>query len=506
MVGATVEVEGGIRIRHRPVKTMSIRGIGGHKNGYHTVYLVGLLTQVLGAADAYGGSHIGLGVDLRYREDLPTIATSPVKDFNGFPTNKGKWVVPFGRFPLPEVKSPHQRDLHDLFLMQFDTPMYGISNREEILQKAKLDPKIEVVINYGCDSLISIANPRDSAKFFKTVPFMVDFELWGTELNEGFADIVLPDTCSLEYSDWGPLVGGFFGQTTQLAEPWTFQTTNRVVEPQYSRRYVMDVTLDILDRMGLRAKTNEYLNAFIGFGDTLKLKPTDKLNWEELGDRVVRHYFGDEHNWEWFKKHGFISWPKKPEDFYSGCFSNIRIQVYREFMIDLGKNIKKVASELGIEMDWKQYIPGPDWFPCPPHEVKDPRYDLYCFAYRDPLHMDACTMEQPWLDECSKINPYTYNITMSAEMCQEKGLKEGDTIELESDKGNKVQGVLHLRKGQHPQAVAIMGTAGHFAFGQPIARGKGVSFVSLMENRWEDCDPIVFNLELCVKVKVTKIK
>jgi anaerobic selenocysteine-containing dehydrogenase len=86
-----------------------------------------------------------------------------------------------------------------------------------------------------------------------------------------------------------------------------------------------------------------------------------------------------------------------------------------------------------------------------------------------------------------------------------KGLKEGDTIELESDKGNKVQGVLHLRKGQHPETVAIMGTAGHWAAGQPIARGKGVNFNSLMASRWTDCDPITLNLELTVKVRITRI-
>jgi len=171
----------------------------------------------------------------------------------------------------------------------------------------------------------------------------------------------------------------------------------------------------------------------------------------------------------------------------------------------VGKTVKKIATELGIEVDWKQYVPLPEWFPCDIHKV-DSQYGLYCSSYRDPLHLNANTMEQPWLDEASAMNPYTYNIVMSADTAREKGLNEGDTIELESDKGNKVRGTLHLRKGQHPLAVSIMGTAGHWAVGQPIARGKGVNFNSLMEMRWADCDPISFNMELCVRVKATKVK
>ena len=84
-------------------------------------------------------------------------------------------------------------------------------------------------------------------------------------------------------------------------------------------------------------------------------------------------------------------------------------------------------------------------------------------------------------------------------------LEDGDTVELESDRGTKVQGVLKLRKGQHPNMVTIMGTAGHWAKGQPIARGKGVNFMGLLENRWSDLDPVSMSIEPCVKVKIKKI-
>jgi anaerobic selenocysteine-containing dehydrogenase len=115
-------------------------------------------------------------------------------------------------------------------------------------------------------------------------------------------------------------------------------------------------------------------------------------------------------------------------------------------------------------------------------------------------------METPWIDEVSTMNPYTYNVTMHPDTARRKGLKDEDLIEIESSYGHKVTGKLKLRKGQHPETLAIMGTAGHWAKGQPIARGKGTNFNALMEARLEECDPVTLNLELCLKVKVKKLE
>ena len=81
---------------------------------------------------------------------------------------------------------------------------------------------------------------------------------------------------------------------------------------------------------------------------------------------------------------------------------------------------------------------------------------------------------------------------------------DDDVIDIESSYGHKVNGVLKVKKGQHPQTMGIAATAGHWAKGQPIARGKGTNFNRLMEARFEHCDPITFNIETCVKVKVSK--
>ena len=119
--------------------------------------------------------------------------------------------------------------------------------------------------------------------------------------------------------------------------------------------------------------------------------------------------------------------------------------------------------------------------------------------------MSSATMETPWLDEVSAMSPYTYNVTMNAEAARRRDLEDGDPIEIESSYGHRVMGTLKLRRGQHPETLGIMGTAGHWAKGQPIARGKGTNFNFLMEARLEECDPVTLNLELCVRAKVKKL-
>jgi molybdopterin-containing oxidoreductase family molybdopterin binding subunit len=114
-------------------------------------------------------------------------------------------------------------------------------------------------------------------------------------------------------------------------------------------------------------------------------------------------------------------------------------------------------------------------------------------------------MEQPWLDEASMMNPYTYNITMNIDTARAKGLKDEDIIELATPYGRKVKGTLRLMEGQHPQTVGIAACSGHWAKGQPIARGKGTNFDILLELDSKHVDPYSGNIETSVRVNVKKL-
>ena len=95
---------------------------------------------------------------------------------------------------------------------------------------------------------------------------------------------------------------------------------------------------------------------------------------------------------------------------------------------------------------------------------------------------------------------------MNAATGRKKGLNDGDVIEVESYQGRKVTGTVKLMEGQHPQTMGIAATAGHWAKGQPIARGKGTNFDTLLPMDFEHMDPVCGNIETAVRVRVRKLK
>jgi anaerobic selenocysteine-containing dehydrogenase len=499
-VGSTITIDGH-QLPLRPVSSITLRGGIAHENGFHTAMATLLLGHIVGAADVPGGV---LG--------LPAVALGyPGTGELNFGVEKGvdgmltlqKFYAYDAPWPLKDPKLPTDTGLMELFRLCSNSPIWALQDREEIWRKIGLPYRIEMMFNYGCNSIMGLTNPETYASLLKEIPFTVAWDLFGTEFAEGFADILLPDTSYLETFTWMDGQGFNFSYPYGM-DPWCYHITQPVANPASGRRYIMDVSFELLERLGKRKELNEYWNGFIGLTGEDRFAPTEKITWEQVGDKALKHYFGPEHGVEWFKENGGMIWPKKVEEAYWRCFTDARVPIYLEFMIDLKKNIKKIADEIGIRANWEQYTPFIEWFPCAPHLVKDPQYDLFCFAYRDILHTGSSTMEQPWLDELSEMNPYTYGISMSASMAKEKGLKDGDHIEIESVYGHKIEGRLKLRKGQHPQTIGLV-SAGHWAKGQPIAAKRGALFTTLLDPKFENCDPLTFNLECCVKVKVNKV-
>jgi len=499
-IGSTITIEGH-QLPFRPVASTTCRGSGAHENAVHTAMGILLLNHILGAADVPGGT-VGYPTTCLGYPGTGKLKLGLEKGLDGLLT-VSRWMLTHLPWPVKDPKFPGDAGLLDLFPLGSMSSIWVTSDREEIWDKIRLPYKIEVMLNYGSNSVISAPNPEWYAEFLKKIPFIVSWDLVPNEFAEGFADLLLPDTSYLETFTWMEGTGFFFNYPFGM-EPWTFHITQPVVKPAHERRFLMDVTFDLLDRLGKRKELNEYWNRHIGLEGADQLEPTEKITWEQLGDRALKHYFGQDHSVEWFKKHGGMIWPKKIQEAYWRHFTDARIPIYLEFMIDLKKKIRAIADESGIKANWDQYTPLIEWFPCSPHLVSDSKYDLYCFTYRDILHSNSSTMEQPWLDEATQMNPYTYNISMNFHTAKQKGLKDKDLIEIESIHGHKIRGRLKLRKGQHPQTIALV-SAGHWAKGQPIAANKGANFYALLESKFEDCDPLAFTMEMSVRVKVKKV-
>ncbi|MBN2400990.1 MAG: molybdopterin-dependent oxidoreductase [Spirochaetes bacterium] len=506
-IGSTITIEGH-ELPFRPVSTFNIRSAGTHKNGTQTLFAMDLLNHVVGAVAVPGGcATISMECHGYPETNQPRLVAASCPD--GLLRTGGKWLFPEGGpWPLREPQSP-KHDLAEVFPCALEVPMVNMVDREEVLKKTGLYHKHDVLINYASNAAMNGTDPRIREKFYKAIPFIVDIDIFSNEFNEAFADILLPSAFYLELSDWMGVQHTYHNQPPGLDFPWCCHITQAVVEPMYQRRNAAQIVIEILTRMGLGPKLNMVFNGVFGLDEKRKLKPDDKIVWEDLCNRAVVSVFGEEHNWEWFKKNGFISWPKKIEEVYWGHFrNNIRHQVYWEFMVNARKRVEAITKEIGLEgyLDILQYDPLPMWVPIPAHEVEDKSFDLYAFSWGDAMHGNTNCHEQPWIDEVSKMNPFTYYVNINEATAKAKGLQAGDLVEIESWRGQKVKGVIQTRKAQHPDTLTVMGVSGHWAKGQPIAKGKGVNFNSLIDFRFSDMDPISGSTEVCVKVKVKKIK
>ena len=495
-VGSTIVIEGKT-FPYRPVAAIFFRGSQGHKNSVYNCLAIGLLNHLVGAADVVGGA-LGFNPVCHGHPETgkPYYVPKPCAD--GLMIT-GTWLHADLPYPLPEPKMPETMGLQDIFPMGMMSPFMASRDQEEMWQRFHLPYRPEMLLNYGANSVMSVGNKDAVIESLLKIPFIVSLDIFQNEFTE-FADIILPDASYLESLDSKPNTF-IFNLHAGLGE-WCWPIKQPVVPVNGQRRIFGEVLLDLAHRVGLGEEINAAFNTRHKLEGSYRLEFQKKYTYEEICDRVLRNNFGEERGLEWFKKEGLIKWKKKPEEVYWRYEVPVRVPIYWEFLKLMGDKAGAIARACGMEWDDSYYEPLPTWKPCLSHECKDSRYDFYGFYYRDTLHTNSFTMENPWLDEAARIDPFSYTIAVNKGTGLKKGLRDGEVVWVESESGHKVQGKVHLTETIHPEGLGIGGCAGHWSHHLPVAQGKGVFFNDLLEVDFEHCNPVNLNLDLCVKVKV----
>jgi molybdopterin-containing oxidoreductase family molybdopterin binding subunit len=256
-------------------------------------------------------------------------------------------------------------------------------------------------------------------------------------------------------------------------------------------------------RIGIRSELNGVLNLVYDLRGKYRLESHTPYSWEEISDRRLKNYFGDERGLEWFRTHRVLNWPKSVEEVYWRDFVDVRVPIYMESLIDIAAAARPIAEKYGISVDWDAYYsPLPAYLPS--FAGKPDEFDLFGFYYRHTLHTNSFTMENPLLDEVSQRTPGTYEVIMNVDTARKKGIEDGDWIVMENERGRKVRAKVALREGIHPRCIAAAANSGHWSDGMPVAKGKGVFFNELLEIDLEHSDPVTLCLELTVPLKIWK--
>lgn len=501
-IGSTITIQGK-EVPYRPAAVAIFRGAEGHTNTVHACMATALLSHIVGSADVPGGTVGWPARCLGYPGAGYKFEPTPDEDGMMVP---GRWFFKGIHVPschYPDITFPvTSTRCAEAWPMVGMNPLPGWMDAEEIWTKCELPYRLEAVINYGCNSVMSMADPKAVEKNFKDIPFVASFDLFSTEFAEAFADLILPDTSYLEQYSLEHTVPIF--NLPYGMDDWPAHIRQPVTEPLHERRQVVDVMIEVIDRLGLMEKYANFSNFYYDLKEPYLLDPKKKHKFTDVMDALYKSDFGPEHDLEWFKKNGGLIWPKKVEEAYWRPFLDVRVPIYMEWMVDMKKQAEKEFEPRGIDVDCEQYTPLVDWFPCPPHKETRPEFDIYAFSYRDALHTGTWTMQLPYIDEASRMNPYTYTVTMNVDTARKKGLKDGDGIWVENNYGRKVQGELQTMEGMHPQMLGIAACSGHWAKGLPIAKGKGTHFNVLLASDLEHSCPLTIGIETCAKVKVYK--
>ncbi|MBI4286676.1 MAG: molybdopterin-dependent oxidoreductase [Chloroflexi bacterium] len=503
-IGGCITIQG-VTLPYRPVAAIQFRGGSGHSNGFHTYMSVDLLNHLMGACEVPGGS-IGWAAKSLGNPWTGGWSFEPKATKDGHLTSTNWPTLMPGTWPHPTPRVPQTVYLADLFTCCPGFTSFPFNEQsEEFFQKFGLKYRTEAIFGVSNNMSITTHELENVEKFFKSVPFFAGSFIFHNETTEGFCDIVLPDTCALE------TLATIQGDMPTMCAPvgmldHTWPITQPAVEPMFERRSHESTLNELAIRMGFTKEYYTNINHANGtmMGGPPPLDANKIYTWEEICDRVVRARFGDEHNLDWFKEHGFVKWPKKVEEAYWRPFTNARSSVYMEFLIDHGHEIKEICEPRGIKVDFAQYTPLLSWFPPATHREKDPELELYAFSYKDAMHQGGGTHGIPWAAEVSDRNPWHNFLMMNRKTAEAKGLKDLDYVYVENARGRKIKARIHTMEGVHPQCVAMIVGAGHFSKGLPLATNKGSLFNVLLEGDMDHLCPVSLNIETAVKVKIYK--
>ena len=413
----------------------------------------------------------------------------------------GSWMGYHYPYPPPEPRLPQNLGLQDLFVIGMTSPFLDSTDREEMWKKFELPYRPEVMINFGANLVMSIANKDAVAASLAKYKFIVSFDLFLNETSN-FVDIVLPDCGYLQSFDSRANFpvhlqpAGRIGRMVLADSPARAAARRRAAA--LCRRAARDRRSRRIPRRSSTRPTmpGSTCSRRIGWS------AITRYSYEQICDAELKNNFGAERGLDWFKQNGLIKWKKKPEEVYWRPFVDVRVPIYWEFLKPIGDKIAAIAEPRGLQYPdgILRAAAGLPAVPlallrqaglrllrlllprCHPHQQL---HDGESVARRGGAARSVLLHDR---DQCERR--------------QEAGLSDGQLVWVESETGRKVKGRLKLTEGIHPEGLGFAAMCGHWSSGMPIAKGKGVFYNDLLELDWEHASPTNLNLDLCVKVRV----
>jgi molybdopterin-containing oxidoreductase family molybdopterin binding subunit len=510
-IGSTIEIDG-VTLPLRPACAHWYKGVSQHQTSWEQGLLIGMLNTVIGAVDNPGG----LAADAVYAHhpEFHPYSTwmgkdSGMRESDGLvaPGRIGTYADAFpGPFPTKDVVAPinHSADS----LAAAGGFFGGILAKINICDPMKFNEKIPhatgVYVQAVSNDLLQEGNPKFQEDYLKKFAFHISIVPNIDETSE-FANIIIPTQTQLERLDMGANnIPDTMGSTG--TGEYCLNLRQPVVESPY--KHVVDVWIDIAERIGILPEFNKMVNFFLEMQGEYALKPEQRYSNRELIDHWIHAMTGGKLSLEEVAKTGRIRWKKTVKERYPRMFFPGRIPLYYEYHIKTGEQVKALTERLGFKVKWdvSRYKPLIGWVPSIIHTDKTPGYELYGVSYKWPFLTGTFSNFNPWLAELANYHPYVGKIVLNRKYAESKGIKDGDRIRVENQRGRTVEGVALLSQCIHPECVGIDHASGNWAKSLPPRRkSQGVHYGKLLDYELKNMDVMDGAIETSPKLKLTRL-
>jgi anaerobic selenocysteine-containing dehydrogenase len=509
LVGSTIILDG-MEFPLRPAAFFNRRAGEGSQDGHYTQIARGLINGLIGGWDVPGGN--------QGQAWGPTMLKP----------NADGLVTPIGMgVGYPFVYPSNDISLGTFYPFRHTTPY--------VAWRAILDPKkyhvpydVDTLIIYGSNAVVSNGAFQEPMAAFQKIPFIAAISYHLDESTQ-FADIVLPEPANLE-REMKTIQGGYDKGHWAMQQPQGMLYRAPAVQKLYNSKQAEEIIIELAKRMNRltgKGGLNDLINSSLG------LKPPFALdiNWpqpytlSEIIDRDLRNTYGNDRGSAYYKKVGYEFSIDGPKKFYNYAYfpmGKTRYHMFFEHMKEVGDSLLTNLTKNNITVPgWPDtsdmidnYRPIPHWKPMTIHNAPA-EYDMYIINWKTSFMVYGlgANQENPWLYEVTKMtDPYAMNIWINPATAAKKGIKDGDTIVVESNVGPlgsprtaQMTGTVKITQRIHPECVGVGGNYGRRSMGlNPIAR-EGPNYNQLLNTEEGYFCPLSAALEVSPKVKVTKV-
>lgn len=501
-IGSTIVVDG-FTFPYRPVGFNNERGTADHKGGTYADLVTKTISMLVGNIEVPGGMQANTAR-----------GPNPLKpDKDGTVTPAGEAMgVPWA-FPPPHV------DMSEFYPNKHTGPHLTI---KAILdpQKYYLNYTIDVWLGAGGNSWSSMGGQDLYVNAMKKVGFIATIA-YHYDAPTMLSDIVLPEHSFMERL-YASTASARPHQNISDEHNGLFMYYVRDPVPKlYNTMHCDEIYMELAMRGGYlfgKGGVNDLVNGTTLTGD-LALDLNKKYTIAEIFDRQIRAWDpakkatleevrskGNIRYWV-DKKLGYnyYYWPdnKTRHPFY---FYHLK-EVADAMKANLAKSGAKIPG-WDDQQDYFDYFkPIPHWKPNT-ENVPVPGYDMWAINWKTPFYANGvgAPHENVWLEDIiANSAPYHDRIWINPKTAAAKGIKDGDTIVVES-RGGKTQGKVILTEMIHPEVVGFPGMRGTGTLQQnPIMRvGTSAHFNRLIRMDDNTFDPVNGSMDVAPRVKIYK--